>query len=157
MCARRAAAARRRAKWGAAEAVSSCRAACGLGQDRVVPAARGRACRSLRRTDTLAAAELPTERVSTMSVLVRFSPESLTTDRYDEVKRRLNAAGHWPPDGLEYHVCFGTDGQLKVSEIWASNDQFEAFGQQLGPILEEVGINQAAPPELLDIHNQERF
>lgn len=92
-----------------------------------------------------------------MSMLVRFSPESLTADKYDEVKRRLNEAGHWPPDGLEYHVCFGTEGQLKVSEIWASNGQFEAFGQHMGPILEEAGITQSNPPELLDIHNQERF
>ena len=92
-----------------------------------------------------------------MSQLVRFSPESLTADRYDEVKRRLNEAGQWPPDGLEYHVCFGSDGGLKVSEIWASTEQFEAFGQHLGPILEEVGIDQTAPPEFLEIHNQERF
>ncbi|MDQ6834687.1 MAG: hypothetical protein M3016_00690, partial [Actinomycetota bacterium] len=73
------------------------------------------------------------------------------------VKGRLNEAGHWPPDGLEYHVCFGSDGQLKVSEIWASTAQFEAFGQHLGPILEEVGLQQSAPPELLDIYNQERY
>ena len=92
-----------------------------------------------------------------MSLLVRFSPESLTSDRYDEVKRRLTEGGHWPPDGLEYHVCFGSDGQLKVSEIWASTDQFEAFGQRLGPILDDVGINQTAPPEHLDIYNEERF
>ena len=92
-----------------------------------------------------------------MSMLVRFSPESLTADKYDEIKRRLNEAGHWPPDGLEYHVCFGTEGQLKVSEVWASNGQFEAFGAHLGPILEEVGLTQTNPPELLDIHKQERF
>jgi hypothetical protein len=92
-----------------------------------------------------------------MSMLVRFSPESLTSDKYDEIKRRLDEAGHWPPDGLEYHVCFGTDGQLKVSEIWASKGQFETFGGHLGPILEQAGIAQANPPELLDIYNQERF
>ena len=92
-----------------------------------------------------------------MSMLARFSPESLTSDKYDEVKRRLNEAGHWPPDGLEYHVCFGSDGELKVSEIWASNDQFEAFGQRLGPILEEVGITQSGPPDILDIYSHERF
>jgi hypothetical protein len=90
-------------------------------------------------------------------MLVRFSPESMTSDKYDEVKSRLNEAGQWPPDGLEYHVCFGTEGQLKVSEIWASNGQFEAFGEHLRPILEEAGITQSQPPERLDIHNQERF
>ena len=92
-----------------------------------------------------------------MSMLVRFSPESLTSDRYEDVKRRLNEGGHWPPDGLEYHVCFGSEGQLRVSEIWASHDQFEAFGQHLGPILEAVGVNHSAPPEILEIYNQERF
>jgi hypothetical protein len=92
-----------------------------------------------------------------MSILVRFSPDGLTADKYDEVKRRLDEGGHWPPEGLEYHVCFGTDGDLRVSEIWASNGQFEAFGQQLGPILEDAGVTQSAPPDLLDIHNQERF
>ncbi len=92
-----------------------------------------------------------------MSTLIRFSPEGLTTDQYDEIKRRLNEAGHWPPDGLEYHVCFGTPGQLKVSEIWASNEQLEAFGAHLGPIIEEVGVAQPNPPERLDVYNQERF
>jgi hypothetical protein len=92
-----------------------------------------------------------------MSMLVRFSPESLTSEKYDDVKRRLNDAGHWPPDGLEYHVCFGSEGELRVSEIWSSSGQFEAFGQQLMPILDEVGIKQSNPPEFLDIHNQERF
>ncbi len=92
-----------------------------------------------------------------MSMLVRFSPESLTSDKYDEIKRRLDEAGHWPPDGLEYHVCFGTPGQLRVSEIWASNGQFEAFGEHLGRIIEEAGVNQAAPPEVIEIYKQERF
>lgn len=92
-----------------------------------------------------------------MSLLVRFSPESLTRDRYDEVKRQLDDGGHWPPDGLEYHVCFGSEGQLRVSEIWSSPAQFEAFGQHLLPILGEVGVSMTAPPEFLEIHNQERF
>jgi hypothetical protein len=92
-----------------------------------------------------------------MSILVRFSPESLTSGEYDEVKRRLSDGGYWPPDGLEYHVCFGSDGQLKVSEIWASNGQFEAFGEHLRPILGEVGVKLSAAPELLDVYNQERF
>lgn len=92
-----------------------------------------------------------------MSMLVRFAPESLTRDMYDESRRRLDAAGHWPPDGLEYHVCFGSEGQMKVSEIWASKDQFESFGANLLPILEDIGVKFSGPPELIDIYNQERF
>ena len=92
-----------------------------------------------------------------MSMVVRFSPQSLTREKYDEVKRRLNDGGHWPPAGLEYHVAFGDDGAMRVSEIWSSNEQFEAFGRNLMPILEDVGISTAGPPEMLEIYNQERF
>jgi hypothetical protein len=40
-------------------------------------------------------------------------------------------AGVWPPDGMDYHVCFGQDGDLRVSEIWDSQEKFEAFGARL--------------------------
>ena len=55
-----------------------------------------------------------------MSVVVRFHPKGLTAARYDESISRLQDAGGFPPDGLDYHVCFGSDGDLRVSEIWDS-------------------------------------
>jgi hypothetical protein len=94
---------------------------------------------------------------NSMSMLVRFSPASLTSDKYDQVMRALEEGGHWPPDGLELHVCFGAEGAMKVSEIWASKEQFEAFGERLMPLLDRAGITFSAPPELLDVHRQERF
>ena len=51
-----------------------------------------------------------------MSIVVRFSPIALTANRYDETLRQIKNAGEWPPAGLDYHVCFGADGNLKVSE-----------------------------------------
>jgi hypothetical protein len=87
-----------------------------------------------------------------MSLLVRFNPPSLTSEQYDQTVRRLEDAGHFPPDGLDYHVCFGTEGQLKVSEIWDSPEQFEAFGERLMPVLQEAGIDPGEP-QLIDIHN----
>jgi hypothetical protein len=87
-----------------------------------------------------------------MSILARFSPPSLTTAQYDESIGKLQAEGNFPPDGLEYHVCFGTDGSLRVSEIWDSKEQFEAFGERLMPLLAEVGI-EPGEPELIDIHS----
>lgn len=87
-----------------------------------------------------------------MSVLIRFAPESLTAAQYEESVRKLEAAGDFPPDGLDYHVCFGTDGSLKVSEIWDSQQQLEAFGERLMPVLAEVGIDPGTP-EVIEIHN----
>jgi hypothetical protein len=87
-----------------------------------------------------------------MSVLIRFAPESLTGAQYDESVRKLEEAGVFPPEGLEYHVCFGSEGKLAVSEIWDSREQLEAFGEQLMPILAEVGI-EPGEPTVFDFHN----
>jgi hypothetical protein len=88
-----------------------------------------------------------------MSVLVRFAPPgATTTEQYDETIRRLEQAGDFPPEGLEYHVCFLSDGDVQVSETWESREQFDAFGQRLMPVLAEVGIDPGEP-EILEIHN----
>ena len=48
-----------------------------------------------------------------MSIVVRFSPTV-----HDSRNLRRNQPGGsmlkrlWPPDGLDYHVCFGSDGDL---------------------------------------------
>jgi hypothetical protein len=91
-----------------------------------------------------------------MSVVMRFTPASLTAAKYDEVVRRLEEAGAFPPEGLDYHVCFGSEGDLRVSEIWDSREQFDAFAERLMPILTEVGIEFAAEPQVFEVHNIER-
>jgi len=87
-----------------------------------------------------------------MSVLVRFAPSALTAAQYDESIQKLEDVGDFPADGLDYHVCFGTEGSLRVSEIWDSREQLEAFGQRLMPVLAEVGIDPGEP-EILEVHN----
>ncbi len=91
-----------------------------------------------------------------MSIVVRFNPANLTSRQYDESVRRLEAAGTWPPDGLDYHVCFGSDGDLRVSEIWDSREELEAFGERLMPILADVGIEFAGEPDVFEVHNSVR-
>jgi len=91
-----------------------------------------------------------------MSIVVRFNPQSLTKETYDKVSAQIQDTEHWPPDGLDYHVCFGSDGDLKVSEIWDSREQFEAFGEHLGPVLQEAGIQMSAEPDVFEAHNIER-
>ena len=87
-----------------------------------------------------------------MSLVVRFNPTSLTAQKYDETVRRLEEAGAFPPDGLDYHVCFGSDGNLRVSEIWDSREQFEAFGERLMPVLSDAGIEFSGEPEIFEVH-----
>jgi hypothetical protein len=88
-------------------------------------------------------------------VLARFTAApSMTTDKYDETLKRLKASGsQWPPDGLAYHVAFSSGGSFRVSEIWDSQEQFDAFGKRLMPILNDVGVELAGEPEMLEIYN----
>ena len=89
-----------------------------------------------------------------MSIVVRFNPTSLTTEKYDDAIRRHEEAGiELPPDGMDYHVCFGSDGDLRVSEIWNSRKQFEAYGERLMPLLADAGIEFSDEPKIFEVHN----
>ena len=88
-----------------------------------------------------------------MSILVRFHPKNLTAEQYDNVVRREEATPSYPPDGREFHVCFGTDGDLHVSEIWDSPEQLQAYGEILMPMLAGAGVELSAEPEILELHN----
>jgi hypothetical protein len=88
-----------------------------------------------------------------MSVAVRFAPSGATsTEQYDETIRRLQDTGRFPPEGLELHVCYLADGNVRVSEVWDSQEQFSAFGEHLMPILADVGIDPGQP-EIFEVHN----
>jgi hypothetical protein len=92
-----------------------------------------------------------------MSIVVRFSPANLTAEKYDATNEKFEEAGlEFPPDGMDYHVCFGTDGDLRVSEIWDSREQFEAFGERLMPLLADAGIEFSGEPEIFEVHNLEK-
>ena len=88
-----------------------------------------------------------------MSVVVRFTPTNVTKEKYDESLRRLEETGEFPPEGMDYHVAFGPEDNLRVSEIWDSREQLQAFGDRLMPILTEIGIEFSGEPEILEIHN----
>ena len=80
-----------------------------------------------------------------MALTITFSPTNMSTSRYDEVLRRLAAAGAGAPSGRLFHTCFGPANQLRVVDVWASQAQFDQFGEVLVPILKELGVDQGAP------------
>jgi hypothetical protein len=42
---------------------------------------------------------------------------------------------------------------MRVSEIWDSQEQFEAFGERLMPLLTEMEIEFSGEPEIFEVHN----
>jgi hypothetical protein len=89
-----------------------------------------------------------------MSLVVRFTPVALTAEKYDATLRQLEESDvEFPPEGLDHHICFGPDGNLRVSEVWDSQEQFEAFGEKLMPILTAAGIEFSGDPEIFEVYN----
>lgn len=92
-----------------------------------------------------------------MSVLVRYQEVGMTRQQYDDVGGLLEQGG-FPPAGLELHLLFGEDGSLRVSEIWASEDQQRVFNDEtLLPVLEQVGVQLSGPPQMLPVHELVQF
>ena len=91
-----------------------------------------------------------------MSIVVRYAPTGLTRAQYDDVSRRMEEAGDWPPDGLDIHVLFGSEGDLRVSEIWDSEEQFRAFTERLLSVLSEVGVQIGGEPEVFEVHELQK-
>jgi hypothetical protein len=89
----------------------------------------------------------------TSSVLARFeAAPAVTSEQYDECVHRLEGSGEWPPEGLAYHVAFRSEGTFRVSEIWDSREQFDAFGERLMPVLNDGGAERSGEPEMVEIH-----
>jgi len=86
-----------------------------------------------------------------MAILVRYTPAGMTAEQYDNVGRKLEDGGDWPPQGLLAHVCFGSSGNLHVSEVWESRDLQEQFAQRLRPYLEEANVDLSGEPEYHDV------
>jgi hypothetical protein len=96
----------------------------------------------------------PTMGARKTGLLVRFTAAGdVSTDQYDETIRRLEKSGDWLPEGLDYHCAFRSNGKFRVSEVWDSREQFEAFGKRLMPVLKDVGIELSGEPETLEIEN----
>ena len=87
-----------------------------------------------------------------MSILVRFSPPSMTAEQYDAILARLYEEGIHPAEGLELEVCFGSGDQMKVSVLFDSMDAFEKFGERLQPVLQELGMDPGTP-DVMDVHH----
>ena len=92
-----------------------------------------------------------------MSVVVRFPPSNVSREQYESVRSALQESGDWPADGCQVHVAFGDEQDIRVSEIWESQEKLEAFGETLRPKLEEAGIQLAGQPEVFEAHNFETF
>ena len=80
-----------------------------------------------------------------MTIIVHFDPKGLTEKTYAECMRRLSAAGAGTPQGRLHHVVYGPSEALRVVDVYATPQDFEAFGKTLMPILGALGVDPGQP------------
>jgi hypothetical protein len=81
-----------------------------------------------------------------------FVNGGFTPEKYAEALKQLEAAGQGAPKGRTLHVGLESDGEIQVFDIWESEEEFEAFGPVLMPILEGLGV-QVNPPMVAKVAN----
>ena len=94
-----------------------------------------------------------------MSIVVRYSPQPpASKEQYDKSTELFNSqfGEGFIPDGCEMHVAFvDSNGNVRVSEIWDSREQWQAFGEKLMPILSEIGVTPGEP-EVFEVYRLEK-
>jgi hypothetical protein len=87
-----------------------------------------------------------------MALGIYFVHDAFTPDKYETVIKRLEAAGAGAPKGRTFHVALESDGEIRVFDIWESQEDFDAFGPTLMPILTELGVG-LKEPMVARVHN----
>jgi hypothetical protein len=80
-----------------------------------------------------------------MALGIYFVHEGFTPEKYDEAIQRLDGAGAGSPKGRLNHFALESDGSIQVFDVWESQEDFDAFGATLVPILSELGVVLGAP------------
>ena len=75
-----------------------------------------------------------------------------TPEKYQQAISQLEAAGEGSPKGRSYHAALESDGEIQVFDIWESQEEFDAFGVTLMPILGGLGV-ELGEPMVATVHN----
>ena len=87
-----------------------------------------------------------------MALGIYFVHEGFTQDKYESAIKQLDAAGAGAPKGRTFHVALESNGEIQVFDIWESQEDFDAFGPTLMPILTELGVG-LKEPMVATVHN----
>lgn len=87
-----------------------------------------------------------------MALGIYIVHEGFTPEKYNEAIKRLDAAGEGSPKGRTSHVALESGGTIQVFDVWESQEDFDAFGETLVPILAELGV-QLGDPMVADVYN----
>ena len=71
-------------------------------------------------------------------ILEQVMPEGVSLDMLDQVTDEMNVDAD-PPDGILIHVHFEQDGQVRIVDVWESEEAYEQFREsRLMPAMQAV-------------------
>ena len=84
-----------------------------------------------------------------MPVVMIHQGTTLTQERYEQVvrsltggKARLESRADWPTEGILVHVAGQGPNGFVVIDVWESEQAFARFGEIVGPLMQEAGIEE---------------
>ena len=80
-----------------------------------------------------------------MALGIYIVHEGFTPEKYANAIKKLEAAGAGKPKGRTYHCALESNGAIQVFDVWESQQDFDAFGSTLIPILTELGVELKEP------------
>ena len=81
-----------------------------------------------------------------MALGIYFAVQNMSNEKFQSVHAALDAIGQAEPKGRTFHCGFDMGGDnIHVFDVWESQEDFEAFGQHLMPILAEREIDPGEP------------
>ena len=88
-----------------------------------------------------------------MSIVVRFSPTNVTTEKYEETIRRLKEAGSGFLRTASTTTFLRVGGEPARQRDLGLSGAAGGVGERLMPILADVGIEFSGEPEIFEVHN----
>jgi hypothetical protein len=87
-----------------------------------------------------------------MALGIYFMHGGFTPEKYGQAIKQLESAGEGTPKGRTYHFALESNGEIQVFDVWESQEEFEAFGATLMPILAGLGV-ELGEPMVATLHN----
>ena len=90
-----------------------------------------------------------------MAIAVVMDFEGATLEQYDQIcaSMGLTPGGALPPGAISHWVT-KTDTGIRVTDVWESREQFDAFAQkEIGPKSAAAGVTAAPQTAFYDVHN----
>ena len=88
-----------------------------------------------------------------MAIHLLIRGDGLTKDIYENARKEVNWEGNPPPGLILHTVSFDNSGNLRVADIWESEDQWNNFlNTRLMPYMQKAKV----PPlktEIFQAHN----